>query len=158
VRARIRVSVTLLAPPAMVWDDLADLSSHVEWMADAESITFTSDRRAGVGTSFDCVTRVGPIRLTDHMVITEWAPTRAMGVRHDGLVTGVGRFRLRAAGRGRTRFTWQEQLDVPWWLGGPLAAPVLHLVWRRNLRRLRGVVSKPEVSRRARTIRRPSAD
>jgi uncharacterized protein YndB with AHSA1/START domain len=50
VRARIRVSVTLPAPPAMVWDDLADLSSHVEWMADAESITFTSDRRAGVGT------------------------------------------------------------------------------------------------------------
>ena len=31
----------------------------------------------------------------------------------------------------------QEQLDVPWWLGGPLAAPVLHLVWRRNLHRLR---------------------
>ena len=33
--------------------------------------------------------------------------------------------------------TGAEELLVPWWLGGPLGAPVLGLVWRRNLRRLR---------------------
>jgi len=137
MKARVRVRITLPAPPEAVWDDLQDLSSHVEWMADAESITFTSDRRAGVGTAFDCVTKVGPIRLTDRMVVTEWEPARSIGVHHTGLVTGTGRFLLRPAGRDRTRFSWKEQLDVPWWLGGPLAAPVLHLVWRRNLHRLR---------------------
>lgn len=137
MKTRIRVSVTLAAAPDAVWDDVRHLSSHVEWMADAESITFLSGRREGVGTAFDCVTKVGPIRLTDRMEITEWEPERAMGVRHTGLVTGSGRFTLRRRlGRG-TRFTWREQLDVPWWLGGPLATPVLYLIWRRNLRRLR---------------------
>jgi hypothetical protein len=133
----VRVAVTLAAPPATVWDDVRDLSSHVAWMADAESITFTSARREGVGTAFDCVTRVGPVRLTDRMEITEWVPERAMGVRHVGLVTGTGRFTLRGRPGRRTRFTWREQLDVPWWLGGALATPVLHLLWRRNLHRLR---------------------
>jgi hypothetical protein len=137
MKTRIRVSVTLAALPDEVWDDVQDLASHVEWMADAESITFVSDRRAGVGTAFDCVTKVAFIRLTDRMEITEWEPGRAMGVRHVGLVTGTGRFTLRRRLRRRTRFTWQERLDVPWWLGGPLATPVLYLIWRRNLHRLR---------------------
>ncbi|MGD9796913.1 MAG: SRPBCC family protein [Acidimicrobiia bacterium] len=137
MKTRIRVSVTIPAPPERVWDDVGDLASHVEWMADAESITFRSARRDGVGTTFDCVTRVGPIRLTDRMEVVEWAPRLAMGVRHEGLVTGVGRFTLERRFRRRTRFTWEERLDVPWWLGGPLATPVLYLIWRRNLRRLR---------------------
>ncbi len=138
MRSRIRVSVEVPAPPEAVWDDLADIGSHAEWMADAESITFTSDTRNGIGTAFDCVTRVGPIRLTDQMEITEWQPAQVMGVRHVGLVTGTGRFVLRPAADGNaTEITWDETLALPWWLGGPAAALVLRLIWRRNLRRLR---------------------
>lgn len=137
--ARIRVGVTIPAPPAMVWRDVRDLASHVEWMADAEALRFTSRRRSGVGTTFDCDTRIGPFRLVDRMEVTEWAERRRIGVRHVGLVTGTGRFTLRPAGalRRRTRFTWEEELAVPWWLGGPVASIALRLVWRRNLRRLR---------------------
>lgn len=136
--AHIRVSAEVAATPEVVWADLADIGSHVEWMADAESITFTSETRLGIGTTFDCVTRVGPIRLTDRMEITEWQPSEVMGVRHVGVVTGTGRFLLRpAAGGTRTDLTWDEELALPWWLGGPVAALVLRLIWRRNLRRLR---------------------
>jgi hypothetical protein len=123
-----------------VWDDLSDVASHVDWMEDAVSITFTGDRRAGVGAVFDCVTRVGPLTLVDRMEITEWEPGRRMGVRHAGVVAGEGRFTLGPAGSGRTRFTWDEELAFPWWLGGPVGAaagaPVLRLIWRRNLRNL----------------------
>jgi hypothetical protein len=123
-----------------VWDDLSDISSHVEWMEDAVTITFAGDRRAGVGTSFDCVTKVGPLTLVDRMEITEWEPARRMGVRHAGVVTGEGRFTLAPAGVGRTTFTWEERLVFPWWLAGPVGAvagaPVLRLIWRRNLRNL----------------------
>jgi carbon monoxide dehydrogenase subunit G len=136
IRAHIRVTTVLLAPPARVWDDVRDLGSHVEWMADAESIRFTSDRTSGVGATFDCETRVGPLHTTDRMEVTEWDEGRVIGVRHVGLVTGTGRFTLEPDGSG-TRFTWDEQLTIPWWLGGPIASPVLRLVWRRNLRRLR---------------------
>jgi hypothetical protein len=138
---RIRVSTVIDAPLATVWADLRNIASHVEWMQDAVAIRFTSERREGVGTSFECDTRVGPFRLRDTMVVTEWEPERAMGIRHEGVVTGVGRFTLRRRGRRRTRFTWTERLTFPWWLGGPAGAlvggQVLRVVWRRNLAGLR---------------------
>jgi hypothetical protein len=138
--ARLKVSVRLDAAPAAVWADLADIGSHVQWMEDATAIRFTSGRTEGVGTTFDCDTRVGPFRLTDRMEITRWDPGRAMGVRHTGLVTGVGEFRLSPRRRGRTRFVWQERLVFPWWLGGPIGAwlsvPILRHVWRRSMRNL----------------------
>ena len=140
---RIRVSTTLPAPPAAVWASVSDLASHVEWMADAESIRFATRRRSGVGTTMEVETKVGPLRLTDVIEVTEWRPRRAIGVRHTGLVGGTGRFTLRRRWLrpGSTRFTWEERLVFPAWLGGPLgaavAAPVLRWVWRGNLRRLR---------------------
>lgn len=142
---RIRIRTTIDAPPARVWDRLADIADHVSWMADAAAIRFTGDRRAGVGTTFECETRIGPLRTTDLMEVTEWRERRAMGVRHVGLFTGTGRFLLRRARRGRTRLTWDEDLRFPWWLGGPMgavvAAPVLRAVWRGNLRRLAALVT-----------------
>lgn len=140
---RIRVSVLVEAPPRRVWRDVRDIASHVHWMHDAVAIRFTSRRRSGVGTTFDCDTRVGPLRMTDRMEVTEWRPRRSMGIRHVGVVTGEGRFVLRRAGVAgrRTRFSWDERLVFPWWAGGPLggavAGQVLRLVWRRNLRNLK---------------------
>jgi hypothetical protein len=141
----IRVSTTIDAPPPVVWEDVRDLGSHVEWMADAEAIRFTSERRSGVGTTFDCDTKVGPFHLVDAMEVTEWVEGEAIGVRHVGLVTGTGRFTLAPSGAA-TRFTWEESLTIPWWLGGPAAAIVLRLVWLRNLRKLRARFSGPEAS------------
>lgn len=123
-----------------VWRALADIASHAEWMADAEHIDFIGSRRAGVGTRFDCVTRVGPIRLTDRMEIVEWRRGRCIGVVHSGVVTGAGVFRIRRAGRGRIRVEWSERLRFPWFLGGPVGGlvggRVLAAIWRGNLRRL----------------------
>jgi hypothetical protein len=149
---RLRVSTVIDASTDRVWDDISDISSHVEWMHDAHSITFRSESESGVGTTFDCETRIGPFRLTDRMEITSWKPGREMGVRHAGLVTGTGVFTLtplrEKSGRGRkrqrteqTRFEWSERLAFPWWMGGPLgglaARPVLRWVWKRNLKNLR---------------------
>lgn len=145
--ARIKVSATIDASPAEVWDVVRHVDRHVDWMTDAEAIHFTSPRREGKGTTFDCHTRVGPFRLTDRMEITRWRPGRAMGVRHVGLVTGEGAFTLRPVRRSRgdrTRFTWQERLVFPWWMGGPVGGiaggRVLELVWRRNLLRLKSMI------------------
>ena len=137
----IRVSTVIDAPRREVWARVADISSHVGWMADAEAIRFTSRRRRGVGTTFECDTRVGPLTLTDVMEVTSWAEGREIGVRHTGVVTGTGRFTLRRARGGSTRFTWEERLVFPWWLGGPVGgmvgAQVLKRIWKGNLRRLR---------------------
>jgi uncharacterized protein YndB with AHSA1/START domain len=144
--ARIRVSTMIDASPRQVWSALDDIGSHVRWMADARAIRFTGEQRQGVGTRFECDTRVGPLRTTDVMEITSWKPRRRMGVRHQGLVRGSGEFTLRRARGGRTRFTWSERLVFPWWLGGPVGAFlgrfVLRLVWTRNLRNLKAIVER----------------
>ena len=138
--ARIRVTTILDAPPAQVWADVQDIGRHVEWMADAVAIRFLTPQTTGTGTRFECDTKVGPVKLTDVMEITEWVPGKAIGVRHRGVVTGTGRFTLKKARGGRTVFQWKEKLVYPLWLGGPVGAfltkPVLRWVWRRNLARL----------------------
>ncbi len=139
--ARIRVSTTIEAPLEDVWEYVRRIDSHTEWMADAESITIRSTQTEGVGTAFECLTKIGPLRLNDAMVITEWAEREAIGVRHTGMVTGEGRFTLTPAGTDRTEFCWTEELHFPWWMGGLLGdmvgARILEWVWRRNLKTLR---------------------
>jgi carbon monoxide dehydrogenase subunit G len=108
-------------------------------MQDAVAIRFCSPQTEGIGTQFETDTKVGPIRLMDRMVVTEWETGRVMGIRHTGVVTGTGRFTLEAVGEG-TRLTWQEQLRFPPWMGGRLGAragrPVLARIWRHNLEQL----------------------
>ncbi len=133
----MRVTTTIDAAPQAVWPHLAALDTHIDWMADADAIRFTSAQRRGVGTSFECDTRVGPFRLTDRIEVTEWEEGRLIGVRHRGVVTGTGRFTLERLDRGeRTRFIWEEQLAFPW----RLATPILGAIWRRNLVRLKAQV------------------
>ena len=137
---QITVSIEIAAPLERVWAEVADLASHAEWMADAESIVFLTDQRSGAGTRMQVATRVGPLRTSDVMEIVEWTERLAIGVRHEGLVGGRGRFTL-AKDHGSTLFTWSESLTFPWYLGGALGAavarPVLTRIWRRNLERLR---------------------
>lgn len=139
----IRVDVAIDASPNDVWRFLEPIERHVEWMADAAKITFAGEQTRGIGTEFDCLTTIGPFRLNDRMVVTEWQPGRVMGIEHRGLVTGRGRFTIAADG-DRTRFAWTEVLRFPAWMGGALgetaAKPVLEGVWRRNLRTLRTLV------------------
>ena len=141
---KIRVGIMIDAPPEVVWHEVEQIERHVGWMADAVSITFSSPSNRGVGTQFDCMTRIGPFRTTDRMTITQWTPRRALGIEHTGVVTGRGRFVLSRRRHGRTRFTWVEQLRFPWWMGGPVGAqaakPILRAVWRRNLHALKRIV------------------
>ncbi|HET9730663.1 MAG TPA: SRPBCC family protein [Acidimicrobiia bacterium] len=141
---RIKVGITIAAPPRRVWEVVEQIERHVDWMADAREIRFTSEQRRGVGTAFECLTAIGPFHLVDRMRVTEWEPEHMMGIEHRGIVSGSGWFVLRRTLRGRTRFTWVETLHFPWWMGGAtgalVAKPVLRFVWRRNLRRLQHLV------------------
>ncbi len=141
--SRIRVSTLIRAPRPVVWQAVRDIASHARWMHDADRIRITSTRSTGVGTTFVCDTRVGPFRISDPMEVVEWRERRAMGIRHNGLVRGVGRFTLRPR-PGGTLFTWEERLRFPAWMGGRLGAivakPVLRRMWKRNLATLKRMV------------------
>jgi len=144
--ASITVSVEIDATTERVWEVVEPVERHVDWMADAVAIRFTGEQTRGIGTAFECDTKVGPITLVDKMEITDWVPGEQMGVRHSGVVTGSGHFTLEPIDLGRrTRFTWTEELVFPWWLGGPIGAlvggrVVMGAIWRRNLRALARIV------------------
>lgn len=125
---------------------MADLGSHVEWMKDARSIEFISDRRRGVGTRMNVETRVGPLRTLDVIEVTGWVEGSTIEVVHRGIVTGEGALSVRSSD-GHARVSWVEELRFPWWLGGPLTAwlarPILAAVWRGNLRRLEESLTSP---------------
>lgn len=142
--ADIRVSTTINATPAQVWEVVRNIEDHTDWMDDAVAIRFTTEQQRGVGTTFACDTKVGPAKLTDLMEITEWEDEAVMGVRHTGIVTGNGVFRLDPVGTDRTEFRWEEELIFPFWMGGPLRDPVggriMEWIWKRNLKTLKGIV------------------
>jgi uncharacterized protein YndB with AHSA1/START domain len=144
--AAIEVSIDIDAPPRRVWEVIEDIGTHTQWMRDAEAIRFTSTERRGIGTTFDCDTKVGPFRMTDRMEVTDWRDGETMAIRHVGAVTGEGRFLLYGLGSGRTRFVWREVLQFPRRQGGAVAAaiarPVLRRLWKGNLERLRDLVER----------------
>ncbi|MGH9276750.1 MAG: SRPBCC family protein [Acidimicrobiales bacterium] len=139
----VKVSTFIEAPRRHVWEMVSDVGSHVVWMNDAEAIKITSPRTQGVGTTFECRTKLGPLHLTDEMEVIEWKPGRAMTIRHVGAVKGVGRFSLKARRHG-TLFVWKEKLQFPLWMGGPVgaavASPFFRHVWRKNLANLKALV------------------
>ena len=143
----IAVCETIVATPNAVWDSIEDIESHTRWMQDAVRIWFTSEQRTGVGATFECLTRVGPLSTIDRFVVTQWDPGRVLGIEHRGAVTGTAEFRLHDARDGSTRFCWEERLRFPWWFGGVVgeqaAKPVLRSVWRRNVARLETSIELP---------------
>ena len=147
----VSVCIELNASPESVWAFLEPIEHHVDWMADAVAIKFETEQTRGVGTRFVCDTKVGPIKLRDLMEITKWTPatngsTGAMGVAHHGIVSGTGQFTIASLDDGaRTSFTWTEDLDFPWYLGGRLGEIVggkivLRMIWQRNLKALKQLI------------------
>ncbi|MFQ5555603.1 MAG: SRPBCC family protein [Acidimicrobiia bacterium] len=139
---QVRVHRIIAARIEQVWEELSDIGSHAEWMAEAERITFVGSQRSGEGTRITVPTRVGPFRTVDEIVFTAWEPPHRMAVRHSGLVTGEGEFTLSALDDATTRMEWDETLRLPLRFGGRagerVAAPLLAAIWRRNLRTFAG--------------------
>ena len=140
----IHLCTTIGASSGLVWSEIEDIETHVNWMADAVSITFRTDQHAGTGTEFECLTKIGPLSTTDVMKVTEWEPGAVMGIEHRGVVTGRGRFTLRPVGTALTEFCWDEDLSYPAWMGGAigerLSRPIFLRLWAGNLKRLRAKI------------------
>ena len=139
---RTEVAVDIHAPISAVWADVSDLTSHVNWMKDAKEIRLRSSSHEGVGTEFECLTQVGPLRTLDVLRVTEWIQGNRITMEHLGTIHGTGTIALTAFG-SITHVIWSEEITFPWWLGGNctgmLAKPVLHELWSSNLQRLKRI-------------------
>jgi len=137
----IKVSTIINAPLKTVWNEVSRLENHTNWMNDAEKIDFLSENNSGMGTEMKVLTKIGPIKLYDYMTVTNWEVEKSIAVDHIGIVTGKGEFKLEEIDENNTKFNWEETLKFPIYLGGIIGeffgAPILKLIWRKNLKNLK---------------------
>ena len=142
--AHIETAVIVRRPRREVFERLARLEAHADWMGDAASITFLTHQRQGVGTEMLVETRVGPLKSGDRMRITEWRVGEVIGITHLGEVKGEGLMQLTDYGAGWTLLRWTERLRLPARFGGALgelaAAPILRMIFRADLARFAKLV------------------
>lgn len=126
---------------ARLWDALADLEAHREWMTDVRALRFLTAQRSGLGTRYVITVAMGPVRVHDHIEVVTWERPDELAIAHRiGPARGAGRFLLTDAGR-RTRLEWRTRFEVPWWSGGAaaerLGVPSTRRLLTRNLASLR---------------------
>jgi uncharacterized protein YndB with AHSA1/START domain len=122
-----------------LWDALADLEGHREWMTDVRTLRFLTEQSSGVGTRYEIT--VGRLRVRDQIEVITWDRPSELAITHRiGPARGQGRFLLGAEGPG-TRLEWRARFEIPWWAGGQLTerlgVPATRRLLTRNLDSLR---------------------
>ena len=142
----IQVSVEIDSSIEKVWKEASRLENHVNWMVDAKEIVISTNTNHGIGTIMKVLTKVGPIKLNDIMTITSWVEEKEIGVEHQGIVSGHGKFTLNIIPLNKTLFTWEETLNFPIFLLGPFGEffgqYILKFIWQGNLNRLKNTLEQ----------------
>jgi carbon monoxide dehydrogenase subunit G len=106
----VAASIEIEASVERCWAVLTDWVGQSEWMPMTTVQVESGD--GALGTKLRARTGLGPAAVLDPMEIDVWQPPHRCEVRHDGrIVTGRGVFLVEDIGSGRSRVTWEEQLD-----------------------------------------------
>lgn len=136
-QVEISSRIVVSAPPEEVWRAVVDWAGQRRWMLGTRV-----HGGHGLGATVVARTGIGPLALTDTMVISDWDPPHRCVVRHTGrVVRGAGIFEVTPRGPG-CEFRWTEQLDLPlaavgrlgWRLARPLAQRGMDISLRRFAR------------------------
>ncbi len=143
----LSATVVVAAPAAGLWALVTDWPRQSAW-GPATTVRVTRGRGDQVGDRLVARTALGPLGFDDPMEITRWEPPHRCDVRHLGrVVRGSGVFRVEAVDGAHARFTWVEQVDVPFGvvgrLGFRLLAPAVEAGLRFGLRRLARLAARP---------------
>jgi uncharacterized membrane protein len=154
---RLSESITVSAPPKLVWDYLAEPENYLHFMSGVTRWEVAGERRSGLGARYRMLIRVGSAEVGGLIEIVEWAEQRDMAWSS---VTGVdqrGRWRLRETGDGRTRVEFRFAYGVAGaglsgLIAERVAAPTLRTHLRRSLQQLKRQVEHEQL--RAEAARR----
>ena len=136
----ITFSITIRASQQAVFNYVSDWEKQSDW------IKFTTVHKLSNVTDEDvnllAVTRLGPIRLLDTMVVTDWQPFERIVVEHTGrLILGKGIFSVKRLTSNSCEFTWQEITPVPFGQVGAIALamikPILRIPFNLSLKKLK---------------------
>lgn len=116
-------------PPRQMWEVITDWAGYSRWFP---LTTMRLDQGpTRVGWSFAGRTGVGPVRFSDEMLITDWAPPAETGpgafrlVKVGWLLAGWADVRVLPLANGeQTRLLWQENIVIRPAVLGRLLSPV----------------------------------
>lgn len=137
------MSIRIARRPEAVWPYLVDWERLGLWMREARDFRVIGTQREGVGVEAETTVRIAGITTRDRVRVSRWEPPWILELQHSGWVQGTGYMELARAEGGSDLF-WREELTPPWGILGQvgmrIVAPLMHRVFRRDLRLLRGLV------------------
>jgi len=139
----IRTEIVLDAPIERVWEVLADVEGQPRWMDDLKSVRMLTPPPIGVGTRAEGDIRIFGMSVIDPITITDFEPPRRFAIRHEGQFSGEGLIELVPGTDAMTTVArWTETIVPPYLphLAGIVLAPILRLVFQRDLANLRELV------------------
>jgi len=138
---RVDASIDLTTDPATAFAAAADLPSQERWVIATRLYPIEGEVSIPqVGSKLAAFTGLMGIGFLDTMVVTEYDPPWRWVMQHYGaFVMGVGIFEITPTANG-CRFTWAEELDLPFGVLGrlawPLVKPIAHFALLACLRRM----------------------
>jgi hypothetical protein len=148
---RVEASIELATDPDSAFAAVVDLPSQEKWIIATKLYAIEGEVSIPqVGSRMAAFTGLAGVGFLDTMVVTEYDPPWRWVTQHEGkFVQGVGIFEVEPALKG-CRFTWAEELNLPFGvlgrLGWPLAKPFARLGLRASLRRMAVQLSKGRLS------------
>jgi len=151
---RVAARVTVSAPPEAVWSIISDPERQLSFMSGVTRWEVAGDHPTGLGARYRMLFRAGSAEVGGLIEIVEFHAPRDMAWTS---VTGLdqrGRWRLRAAGEGRTRVELRLAYGVAGagitgWIAERIAGPVVSGHLRRSLQQLKRLVEHEQMRERA---------
>jgi uncharacterized membrane protein len=139
---RLNESITISAPPKLVWDHIAEPSNYLHFMSGITRWEVEGEQRTGLGARYRMLIRVGSAEVGGLIEIVEWEPERELAWSSVLGVDQRGRWRLRETGEGRTRVELRYAYGVagagiPGWIAELVASPSLGSNLRKSLHQLK---------------------
>lgn len=133
--SQVSLDVIVDAPVERVFEALVQWTEQHRWMLGTRVELRSGDGRS-VGSELAAWTGVGPAGIWDTMRVTRWEPPYRVDVVHTGrVVRGTGTMEVIALPGDRSRFVWQEGLDLPLGRLGRIGWPVAQPAFRAGVRR-----------------------
>jgi len=139
-------NIEICAKPKAIFQYVSDWEKQSEW------ILFTKVKLLkGAPQQKDplllAITKIGPIKVQDTMVVTDWQPFERVVVEHTGrMVLGKGVFTIKKISNDVSSFTWQEITPIPFGIVGRICLvfvkPLLNFLFNASLKKLKNNVEQ----------------
>ncbi len=146
---RVAESITVTAPPELVWEAVADPRRYLHFMSGVTRWSVEGEQEQGLGARYRMLLRVGSAEVGGLIEVVEYKECRDLAWTS---VTGIdqrGRWRIRERG-GASRVELRLQYGVAgsgvWgWLAESLAARTVRGHLRRSLQQLKRQVEHEQL-------------